>query len=288
MLSMAKKLELWEKELPPDKVALITYAANEGIKSEMDRINELTEMILDSCYVAAISDNLDLNLMDIKKIVVEANAYMDEVKEYINKNRGEYFMKVQDDKLMEKIRKEIIEYIEKGSLKSESINALKKKYKITPNVLNDIWLEEKEKFPKLAVNKHAPQSTQNQPILEEKEASNVITPKEGNKSVEKQIDKQKQDVKSIFEVVEKKIILKTQNGTYEKTKNGIKFCERLYKDAEEVKAEKREIFDRNEERKIKVIKEIEKLQNELHQIDENEKLIKIRTEEIIAAFAYEG
>ncbi|NMF04542.1 hypothetical protein ACUH7Y_09475 [Clostridium beijerinckii] len=257
---MAKKLELWEKELPPDKVALITYAANEGIKAEMDRINELTQMILDSCYVAAISDNLDLSLIDIKKIVVEANAYMDEVKEYINKNRGEYFMKVQDDKLMEKIRKEIIEHIENGDLKSESINTLKKKYKITPNVLNDIWLEEKEKFPKLAVNKHAPQPTQNQPILEQKKASNVIAPEKENKSAEKQIDKQKQDVKSIFEVVEKKLKFKGEFYDYEKDKSGLKVGAEFFKSLEEIEAFR--------------IRETEEFEN--------------MVEEIRQAFAYEG
>jgi hypothetical protein len=257
-LSRQKKksgLESWKKNWTYEQAK---YFMQE-VGKEVDKINDTTEMILDTCYVAAISDNVDLSILDLEKIVIEANAYMDETKQYLNENKGDYFMKI-DDETMKKIRNEISNHIKNGDIKSESLNQLKKDYKLTGPILNNIWLEEKEKFPKLAVNKHAPQPTQNQPISEQKESTNAITPKEENKSVEKQIDKQKQDTKSIFEVVEKKLKFKGEFYNYEKDKSGLKVGAEFFKSLEEVEAFR------------------------IRETEEFEKMV----EEIRQAFAYEG
>jgi hypothetical protein len=209
---------------------------------------------------------------------------MDETKQYLAKNGEEYFMKVEDEKFMKEVRDKIVEHIKNGDLKSQSLNQLKKDFNLTVPVLDKIWLEEKEKLPDLAINKHAQKSTQNQPISEQKSTSNNISQETKKESVEKVRDGKK----SIFEVVEKKIILKTSNGTYEKTDEGIKFLDKLYKNTDQVKQDKIEILDEYEKRKLQIIKEIQNLENEMSKINGREEIIKVRTQEIIAAFAYEG
>ncbi|WP_238899333.1 hypothetical protein [Clostridium sp. YIM B02500] len=305
---MAKKLELWEKELPPDKITLLAYLAkktkDEEAAKEVDRQMADIKNGLTTSIRAALFELYDFSLEEIEQVIVKSNEYLKEKEKFLEKWGMDFMDKIKE--LEPKIKEEILRLTKgmdpKKINRLEIVKKVQKEFDIPLDNANEIFLMVKEtEFPELSNKKHTPkkylkqnsnngtkEDIKNQPILEQKETSNVITPKEENKSVEKQIDKQKQDVKSIFEVVEKTIILKTPNGIYEKIKDGVAFGGRLYISIDDVKAHKKDILDRDEERKIKVIKEIEKLQNELHQIDENEKLIKIRTEEIIAAFAYEG
>ncbi|WP_026887684.1 hypothetical protein [Clostridium beijerinckii] len=299
MLSMEKRAEMFEAKLSQYDLVTLSYICKRDVQNEVDKTVDkkvfAINQAIETCIAAALFDSGESTIAEVEVVIKRINEYMKENEEFLIEYKEDWIMKINEIK--QQIKEECLKILDKGtSAHNDALKDLKKVFPKIPNKdLINIFQEAKEEYQENdeAIKEIADEianeiTTQNQPILEQKEVSNVITPKKQNKSVEKQIGKQKQDIKSIFEVVEKTIKLKTPNGTYEKTKNGIKFNERLYKDIEEVKAHKKEILDRDEERKIKIIKEIEKLQDELSGLDENEKIVKIRTEEVIAAFAYEG
>ena len=51
------------------------------VSAMLDEVNEITEKVLDECYVAAIVDKLDLSLEQCEEVAKQANEYMIEVKQ---------------------------------------------------------------------------------------------------------------------------------------------------------------------------------------------------------------
>ena len=76
------------------------------VSAMLDEVNEITEKVLDECYVAAIVDKLDLSLEQCEEVAEQANEYMIEVKRIIDEKKEGYFIMVKDEKLRSEIKEE--------------------------------------------------------------------------------------------------------------------------------------------------------------------------------------
>ncbi|ACD21913.1 hypothetical protein FDE76_13385 [Clostridium botulinum] len=91
MLSLDKKLEIWEKSLTQEELILLTYA----IKGEVKKLDDLISSTLDNCYGAAIGDFTDLNIEQIQEIVKRAYDYMADSKEFIKESGMGWMNKIE-------------------------------------------------------------------------------------------------------------------------------------------------------------------------------------------------
>jgi hypothetical protein len=214
---------------------------------------------IETCIAAALFDYRESTIAEVEEIIKRSNEYMKESEPYLIKYKEDWIMEI--NKIKPEVKKECLKLLDKNiSGQNEAVKELKLKFKDVPNKdLANIFKESKEEWmkPKEAREKN---EAKNQPISEQKEVTNAITPKEENKSIEKQIDKQKQDIKSIFDVVEKKLKFKGEFYNYEKDKSGLKVGAEFFKSLEEIEAFR------------------------IRETEEFEKMV----EEIRQAFAYEG
>lgn len=283
----ANKINSWVSNFTPEQEKIINFVVSERVDKKFYSVM----MALDTSISAALFELTDLSIKEAENIISKSSDYMKDCEEFLIKYKESWIMEINKNK--PDIKKECLKLLDKGiKANNEASRELKKIFiKIPPKDLVNIFQEAKEEY--IANEKIIKEVTeeeakkilpQNQPISEQKSTSGNISQETKKESVEKA----REDKKSIFEVVEKKIILKTPNGIYKKTNDGIEYAGKLYKNLDEVKDEKRSILNEIEEKKIKVIKNIEQLQNDLSDLDKTESNLNIRVQEIIAAFAYEG
>lgn len=232
MLSLDKKLEIWEKSLNQEQLLLLTYA----IKSEVKKLDDLISSTLDNCYGAAIGDYTDLSIKEIKKIIKKAYEYMEDSKNFIKESGMGWMNKIEKNEEVVKqfLRKEMAA----GTLKSNAITKAKKKFDIPAKDISNLWLIIKEEDqPEKCVNNNGAgtkKKNENKADTEVKKASNVITPKE----VEKPIKINKKDIKDTFKIISKEITLEGEFGIYKITKNGVQAGKEYFKDLETLEAYK--------------------------------------------------
>lgn len=248
MLSLDKKLELWEQSLEPDKLVLIAHA----VKTEVSKLDELINTTLDNCYGAAIGDYTDLSIKEIQEIVKKAYEYMEDSKKFINESGLEWMnktVKVEED-VKQFLRKEMAA----GIVKSEAMIKAKKKFDIPAKDISNLWLIVKEEdFPERCINNgdnQAKGKIQNKAKSEEKEVKGKTIQEDKNKSVEKRIDKQKEDIKTNLVEITEIRKFKGNFGEYEKSNVGVKTGDIIFKDADDIEDSKAEV-----EAEIKVMRE---------------------------------
>ena len=248
MLSLDKKLEQWEKTLPPDKLLLLTYA----IKMETDNLIKNIDLNIENCMGAAISDFIDLNIEQIKEIIKRANYYMDDTSKYIKANGVDYMSKI------EKVEGEVKEFLRKemaaGTLKSEAMVKAKKKFDVPAKDLSNAWLIIKEEdYPSLCTDKGVSidQSlevyekrkkeaieSQNKAHTEEKEVKGINSQEKEQNVTEKAREGKKEDIKSSLVEITEVRKFKGQYGEYEKSAEGIKTGDVLIKDVKDIEKQK--------------------------------------------------
>ncbi|NFS61913.1 hypothetical protein FDF00_13415, partial [Clostridium botulinum] len=101
MLSLDKKLEIWEESLNQEQLLLLTYA----IKSEVNKLDDLISSTLDNCYGAAIGDYTDLSIKEIKNIIKKAYEYMEDSKNFIKESGMDWMNKI------EKVEKSVEQFL---------------------------------------------------------------------------------------------------------------------------------------------------------------------------------
>ena len=74
------------------------------VSAMLDEVNEITEKVLDSCYIASMIQTLDLDLEQCEEVTEQANIYMIEVKRIIDEKKEGYFIMVKDEKLRSEIK----------------------------------------------------------------------------------------------------------------------------------------------------------------------------------------
>ncbi|NFO48680.1 hypothetical protein FDB40_17670 [Clostridium botulinum] len=234
MLSLDKKLEIWEKSLNQEQLLLLTYA----IKSEVNKLDDLISSTLDNCYGAAIGDYTDLSIKEIKKIIKKAYEYMEDSKNFIKESGMDWMNKIEKvEKLVEQfLRMEMAA----GTLKSNAITKAKKKFDIPAKDISNLWLLIKEEdYPEKCINfgnNKEKGKILKKAYTEVEKVSNTITPKE----VEKPVETNKKAVEDNFRIISKEITLEGKFGIYKITKNGVQAGKEYFQDAEALEAYKKE------------------------------------------------
>lgn len=229
MLSMDKRLEIWEASLPQDKLVLLTYA----VKKEMDNLNDMINKSMDTCYAAAIADETELGVKEIRKIINKAYFYMNDVKKCYEEDI-DIMTKVErfEEDVKQFLRKEMAA----GTLKSKAMVKAKKKFGIPAKDISNLWLivkeedngpgeklsseEQKKKQSETMKKKMAEKKEENKAHTEKETSKDVIAQQEEKGQTESASEPQKKEIKStLVEVTEvRKFIGKF--GSYEKASDG--------------------------------------------------------------------
>lgn len=238
MLSLDKRLEIWESTLPNDKLVLIAHAIKKEAEEAVKAQNRLYNETIDTSYMAAFSDKFeDLTIEELRKIIRQAYYYINDYKNYIESEGEDYMKKV------EKVEKELKAFLEKemdaGTLKSEAIIKAKRKFNIPAKDISNEWLiikeensnqrtmseETKKKLSESHKKKENKEENENKAHTEEEKQGNVIAPKIENKVTEEATGVQKEEIKSTLIEITEVRKFKGQFGIYEKTKEGVRLDE---------------------------------------------------------------
>ena len=257
MLSLDKKLELWEASLPQDKLILLAYAAKKDVNEAVNAQNRLYNETVDTSYMAAFSDKFeDLTIEELRGIIRQAYYYINDYKNYIE-SEGENYMKK-----VEKVEKELKAFLEKemeaGTLKSEAIIKAKKKFGVPAKDISNEWLvikeenskertmpkETKKKLSESHKKKENKEESENKAHTEKEKQGNVITPKTENEAVEEATGVQKEEIKSTLVEITEVRKFKGQFGEYEKSKDGVKIEELLVSSKEDAEKLGNELADK--------------------------------------------
>lgn len=257
MLSLDKKLELWEASLPQDKLILLAYAAKKDVDEAVNAQNRLYNETVDTSYMAAFSDKFeDLTIEELRKIIRQAYYYINDYKNYIESEGKDYMKKV------EKVEKELKAFLEKemeaGTLKSEAIIKAKKKFGVPAKDISNEWLvikeenskertmpkETKKKLSESHKKKENKEESENKAHTDEEKQGNVITPKTENEAVEEATGVQKEEIKSTLVEITEVRKFKGQFGEYEKSKDGVKIEELLVSSKEDAEKLGNELADK--------------------------------------------
>jgi len=228
---MDKKLEIWESQLPMDKLALIAFACKKDVDHEVNaRVDKQIYTInqaLETSIAAALFDSTDLNIEEAEKIISKSNEYMKDSEEFLTKYGEDWIVKINEVK--PRIKAESIKLLDQNKNQADAVKALKEIFKDIPTKdLVNIFKETKEEWCK----KCPTIEKGNKVKLGEKEDSQASTPKKENESTTKPISKQN----NVFEVVEKKLKFKGEYHEYEKDKNGLKVGAEFFGNLEEIEA----------------------------------------------------
>ena len=262
LLSMAKKAEIFESKLSQDDLNTLAYIVKMDIDKEvnarLDKKAYTINQALETSMAAALFEYTDLSIEEAERIFERSNEYMKDSEEFLLKYREEWIMKINEIK--PKIKEECLKLLELDKSQAEAIKILGEKFKDVPQKDRvNIYKETKEEWCKSC---HAIEKG-NEAELEEKEVSNVNTPKEENKGNTKTIDKSD----NTFEVVDKKIVFNGKYSEYMKVNNGLKVGSVFFKSLGEIEEYKK--------------KELEELQKQIEHFN-------CEVEEIKAAFSFEG
>lgn len=251
----------------------------------VDEVQETTEKIMDSCYIAAMLQETELSLNQCVNICKQADKHMVETRNIIELEGEGYLNMIKNEKLRDEIREEAKKMLKEGQVMSKGVTELKNRpeyKKLAVKDISIIWAEAKEevkgihkepvKTQNIKINVPASEEEKaeymNKAIKRDFESVKVCT--ELTKSIEEAekimcnvtnkglITEDKNGFK-IFNLEVVNITLKGQCGTYQKSTEGVITDDTLYKNIEEVAAEK-ENFNSNvlEEEKA-LVKKLEEL-----------------------------
>ena len=253
------------------------------VSAMLDEVNEITEKVLDSCYIASMIQTLDLDLEQCEEVAKQANIYMIEVKKIIDEKKEGYFNMIKDEKLRQEIKEEA-KIIIKENTKINNlriIDALKENYKLSSKDLQIIIKEARKEL-------EAEKMEELESLITEESKIEVVkaTVKEfQGAEMKEEITVDTTGVKTLNGLKIKSIEIEGKYGTYVKGSEGVKTGDKVYKDITEVEEEKEAIQRRIEAKNEDIKKQIEKLSAELRNIrlDTPKQLSKY--EEIKAVFA---
>lgn len=288
----ANKLRSWVKGWDLEQKNFFDAMVNSEIKvkvsKEVDKVQEVTEKILDSCYIAAMLDNLDIEIIDTIKIAKEANSYMDSTRKYLEEEGENYFMKINNEELRLEIRTVAKEMLKEGQVMSRGVSELKKTYNLPVKDLSIIWAEAKEEFKKepikcnIATEKEKEEFLKSLPKGESKKSKKtelpyVVTEKEievarseATLTIEEaaKLEMVKAEFKAPTELKIKSIEIEGKYGTYLKTEKGITTEQIFVKDIKDLEEYKKAVEGEYNKGKDKLDKRLKELQEEKNKLDE--------------------
>lgn len=253
------------------------------VSAMLDEVNEITEKVLDECYVAAIVDKLDLSLEQCEDVAKQANEYMIEVKKIIDEKKEGYFIMVKDEKLRSEIKEEA-KIIIKENTKINNlrvIDALKENYDLPAKDFQIIIKEARQELEAEKLNELEALITEESKI----EVVKATVKEVQGAELKEEITLDAPGVKTLNGLEIEAIKVKGKCGRYEKSQEGVKTGDKIYKDIEELEKEKIDFLRRTESKEEEIKKTIEGLQKNLEERNKM-KLDKIEEfAEISAVFA---
>jgi hypothetical protein len=285
--------------LPDSKKRYIGYF----IEQKVIENDNITAMILDDCFKAAIIEVKDLSLSDCNEIIKIANEHMTEIKSILEKDlKGEYLIMIKDEKIRSQIKEEAKAIIKdnKKINNLEIIRNLEENYDFAKKDLQIVIKEAREELAAEALKEFEKAIEGNDKdkvvnINDEKEFPKAklikkeITPiqmpsqeipKEGLK-----ITLDTPGIKTTKGLEIESITIKGVHGRYFKVSEGVKIGDKLYKDISEVREQKDYSEELARQAKENATKQIEKLNKELENIDKEWKAKSEKYAEIEAVFA---
>ena len=138
-----KRLKAWVKTWTFEQKKLF----EKMVENEVNKIEELTELVLNECFGVIISESFPgTTIEEVNEILLKANSYIEEVKDYIEKEGENYMKKVNNEELRKEIRTEAKAML-KENPKASTINilkALKENYYLPNKDLHIIIAEAKQ------------------------------------------------------------------------------------------------------------------------------------------------
>lgn len=252
------------------------------VSAMLDEVNEITEKVLDECYVAAIVDKLDLSLEQCEEVAEQANIYMIEVKRIIDEKKEGYFIMVKDEKLRSEIKEEA-KIIIKENTKINNlrvIDALKENYDLPTKDFQIIIKEARKELESEKMEELESLIT---------EESNIEVVKATVKEVQgaelkEEITADKTGVK-VNGLKIKSIEIEGKYGIYVKDENGVTADGNPIKDIETLNREKEGYLKRQNELVKSTKDKIKELEENLTKLEADKEIEMRKCEEIEAVFA---
>ena len=255
-----KRLEEWLKSLSNDKIMLLENIINSRVEKVLYSANELIE----TSVAAAISDLQDLSEREIEDILILANSYMKDSKEFLKKYGEDWIMELK--KVEKQIKVRIAELLKAKTVKSKGIKILKKEFEEIPaKDLSNFWMQVKEELNiNVTVNSLEPEVKKEVEVKE----TEKIKIEEPEVIIKKEVPKEKK-AKSHLKLL--KATIQGEYGTYEKEGSAVKVGTMVFKSEndlekykkielaqfdEEIKREIDELIKRKNEEKEKFMKQL--------------------------------
>lgn len=273
----------WFEELPLGKKLYI----GRFIEQKTIENDNLVVSILDSCFMASLDDNLEIDVLDMKKIITESNYYIADYKKYLESKGNEGFNMIENEELKGKAKDKIKDYMSGKMQKAKALKLLKNEFNLPFTELSNLWIEVKEEQRINCVNPHTAKKFINEVAAdkEEKEVceklaenmKKVFPQKEAEKVIAEKINIGKIEDLTTDNTGIKLNGLKVVNtiqeiqgkyGTYIKSSTGVRMGQKHYKDKLDVEEEINSLEGEYKARNIIIKEEIEKLNFELKEIEE--------------------
>lgn len=269
--------EKWYNKLPLDKQL---YIAN-MVKKKIDKIHADTTEILDSCFIGAMIEELEMDLDKCIEVAKKANINMHETFKKLESEGSGYYVRVNDSKVRETIIESAKERLIKSPKKStidisrelqesydlplkdlhilvaESRKELKENGK--EKFLNDIGVEMQEILNK-EVAADGESKTVIKQVAEDAKAKSTMEFKENGKVISTVERKPTLKIKSM--------IIEGQYETYEKGSEGVKTKNIIVKDTKDLADYKESVNKEYIRRKQELLDKLEGIKTEIEQLED--------------------
>lgn len=250
------------------------------VSAMLDEVNEITEKVLDSCYIASMIQTLDLDLEQCEEVAKQANEYMIEVKKIIDEKKEGYFDMIKDEKLRSEIKEEA-KIIIKENRKINNlriIDALKENYSLPAKDFQIIIKEARKELEEEAM-KELESSIDGETLIKITHDSGF----EVNQEPKKEITLDAPGTK-INGLKIKSIEIEGKYGTYVKDENGVTADGNPIKDIETLNREKEGYLKRQNELVKSTKDKIKELEENLTKLEADKEIEMRKCEEIEAVF----
>ena len=297
-LTEQEKNMIWFRNWTPSQVQF----HKQLVKEIAEDANKTIEQIMDSCFIAAMLEKLDITLDQCIEVCKISDKHMIETKNYIEKEGEIYMKKVNNEELRTQIRKEAKEML-KSNTKATTLNIsdeLKKEYNLPLKDLHIIVAEARKEIKTEKVEEIPQQATgkiEKVSIYNEGEHGFELPYTVTEKEIEEGRNVSVNDVIRELGVVEaefvnpnkpqlkiKSIEIEGKYGVYIKGENGVKTVLTTYKDMVEVEEYKKATLEEIKADRERLENKLSEIQCSLNKLDGKEKEELEKFAEISAVF----
>lgn len=261
----------WYKNLPLSRKMFIGWF----IEQKTIQNDNIVAATMDKCFMSALDDNTDLDILTMKKIIAECNTYLEDYKNYLEKEGNEGFNMIENEELRNKVKTKTKEIMAENKDKAKGLKKLRSEFNLPQAELSDMWAECKTEG---VSNPHTPKKVKEVAADKEEKKIEVVNTKVKN------VDSAKMEQKPALKIVNTIQEIQGTYNTYIKSSTGVRIGDKYYNDKSIVEEERQAIERRMEAKREDLRKQIEKLSKELGDITVNQRLEFAKYEELEAVF----